>query len=114
MRIIEHENITDWGVNYILMEEHGYTACNLYIYNDAPYDSYISCLNVIEAERHKGLGSQLLNAALQKAREKGMERCVLSCKENSWVHDWYRRLGFYDMYNDDENHELIWMRKDLT
>ena len=52
-------------------------------------------LAVDPKEQHQGCGGQLLRAFIQKARQEGREKVILTCKPH--LIDWYSSFGFVNM-----------------
>ena len=70
------------------------------ISNDHPSVAFIYNLYVSEDQRGQGLGKDILNYALNFCREKlGCHTITLEVLKDNWVRDWYKRLGFRDVYS---------------
>ena len=84
----------------------------LYSYDDDKETAYLSDVHVESPKRGVGIGNKILNLAEKEARKWNYTRICLKVLSNSWMHEWYKRHGYYDIvYNDSE---YVWMRLDLT
>lgn len=74
---------------------------------------HIGRVAVLPEYRKHHLGATLVNAAVEKARELGAEKCVLSAQVR--VKDFYKKLGFVEQGEEylDEYCPHIYMEKEL-
>lgn len=100
-----------WGKDYTYVEKNGNAQASMYIYWDKPDVSYIGDLYVNENIRRNGMGTKLLEAIFKKCDELKIKKCALLCSEDSWMHDWYERIGFRKIKPDGSG--LVWMEKQL-
>lgn len=82
-------------------------TCRIFIYNDDPKTAIITDLYVIESARENKIATQIINYAIDVAKGNGCYFVELKSEENSWVREWYKRLGFEIIS------EEVWMRKDI-
>ncbi|EWT00080.1 GCN5 family acetyltransferase [Intrasporangium oryzae NRRL B-24470] len=75
-------------------------------------------LYVLPTHHHRGIGTKLLDAVVDRARELGHDRVVLSHLEgNDDAASFYARRGFVETHRESGGSVLpdsIWMAKDLT
>ena len=91
-----------WGESLWLIhkEGKGIIRCS-YEYNEYPDSMCISDLVVIESERNKGIGTELIKLAEQIAKNSGFEEIHLAANRYAWTDNWYRRMGYTAFYEDD-------------
>lgn len=114
--LIRHDRENDWGSDSLLMEKHGFGFCRVYFLKEEPGVGYIEGLNVSEKFRYKGLGSLLLKECEKICIENFCPVVKLFCVKDSWVQEWYERIGF-EFYADepcDEHHKhFVWLQKKI-
>ena len=113
MEAIFHKACYWWGAEVMIMEKHGKAFSRVYWYFDDPTTVYLNWLSVDKSERHKGLGTKMQELREQIGIDKGATKSCLWVKRDSWMHEWYKRRGYEDWkeYEDDEN--MIWMIKEI-
>lgn len=99
---IIHENLWWWGKSFTIIVEGGRGMVMLSIENERTDAGAITSLQVLEEERQKGVGTQLMKRVERVAREQGLEQIYLSARKGTFLVPWYRKLGF-EIY--DENPE---------
>lgn len=113
-RFISHCKIEYWGFSILIMEKRGKAFGRLYWYNDDSTTVYLDCLSV-DVEIQK----QRVGTELQEMREKigkdyiGANISCLMVQKNTWMHDWYKRRGYEDWINNEDEDNIIWMKKTL-
>jgi GNAT superfamily N-acetyltransferase len=107
-RFLTMKNTHDWGISMLYMEESGKAFARTYWYFDDESTIYFDWLNVIETARGNGIATELLNIHLKTADDMKMESC-LSVKKETWMHEWYKRKGYKDLKDDDNESNNIWM-----
>lgn len=106
-----HKNTWCWGRTHTIIIRNGHGLVNVSVENDNPKAASIHGLSVTEDYRRLGIGRALIMEAEQEAREMGATRVGIATEPNSWLEDWYKRLGYeFDSY--DENN-LIVLSKNL-
>jgi GNAT superfamily N-acetyltransferase len=93
MKILEMPVI--WGKKCIITYD-GDGIVALDIENEQPHVGYIHDLVVAESQRKQGIGTELLEAAIDEAELKGCNKVVLWCEPIEWLHQWYERKGFVE------------------
>lgn len=59
-------------------------------------------LSVEEKHRRNGYGKMLLNEAENEARRLGANVVSLAVKKDSFMLDWYQRIGYESLFSDSE------------
>ena len=113
MKIITHENLWWWGKSYYIITDDAKAMVGLSINEDHPKDGYVHSLIVLESERQKGLGNQLLQKVESIARELNLDQIYLQARKGTFVVDWYRRHGFeiYDENPEESEGQTVGMNK---
>lgn len=99
---------------HILIFVNNYAAGTARMFTEDGGKSYhIGRVAVLPEYRKHHLGSELVNAAVFKAKELGAEKCVLSAQVR--VKDFYKNLGFIEHGDEylDEYCPHIYMEKEL-
>lgn len=111
--IISHEASYDWGNDYNFIEIHGYAVGRVYTIKEEEGVAYIEGLHVSENKRGNGLGSDMMSKLIDKCNEIGAKKITLWCDKNKWMHIWYKRLGFNDDGDKEDQDGFVWMVKEL-
>ena len=80
--------------------------CGLYAYNLAPKDAWLGWFGVVEDERRKGFGTQILSNTMQIARDMGFDtlRLYTDEEENDIAIKLYEKIGMIrEIYNNPED-----------
>ena len=89
------ENTWSWGVSIDIIRTDGIGIICVKLDNDYPITAFISDLTVHLHYRDNGIGRELMDKALEVAKEKGMKFAELNAdKNNDWLVAWYKSLGF--------------------
>lgn len=99
---------------HILTFMNNYAVGTARMFTEDEGESYhIGRVAVLPEYRKHHLGATLVNAAVEKARELGAEKCVLSAQVR--VKDFYKKLGFVEHGEEylDEYCPHIYMEKTL-
>lgn len=108
-KVITHTNSWWWGtsVNMVSCDSTA-MICVKYDKKSFPYTGYICDLSVLEFKRKKGLGRQMMQFALCDCRAKNMIYARLHVDaKNSWLKEWYERLGFKELSRDENEIEMV-------
>lgn len=80
--------------------------CGLYAYNDYPTDAWLGWFGVIEKERNKGYGTNILKKCFLKAKKQGFENIRLYTDEidNANAIKLYKKFGMiHEIYNNPKD-----------
>lgn len=100
--VIIHENLWWWGKSFTIIVNGGKGSVVLRIENERPDAGGICSLIVLEEERQKGMGTQLMKMVEELAKKQRCEQIYLCAAKGTFLIPWYRKLGF-EIY--DENPE---------
>ena len=116
MLYIIHENLWWWGKSYVFVTADGKALVTLSIEDERTDCGFVHSLMVLESERQKGIGTQLLKTVESKARQIGLQQIYLEARKGTFVIDWYRRLGFeiYDENPKESKGNTVMMNKVFT
>ena len=89
-----------------------YARIYIEIYDNEPNECVLTHLYTLEGHRQKGYGRQALIEAELIAKELGCHTAYLKVETNSWMHEWYLRMG-YKWYKTADK-EYTWLVKNLT
>ena len=89
-----------------------YARIYIEIYDDEPNECVLTHLYTLEGHRQKGYGRQALIEAESIAKELGCYTAYLKVETNSWMHEWYLRMG-YKWYKTADK-EYTWLVKNIT
>ena len=111
--MVIHKNEWKWGQSFDLILEDGTATISVSITNDEPEQAYVSALSVYAPRRNEGRGRVMMLNALDVARKNHCKYAYLMADKDSFVFEWYKRLGFkYYGHKRDEN-GLVPMYMDL-
>lgn len=111
---ITHISEADFGYSLYLMESEGHAFARIYWYNNDCDSLCISDLHVSDYMRKTRYGSDLMKIFEFFGKEFSFNDLNLLVKKDSWVHDWYLRLGYADTVDCEDNKELVWMKKSIN
>ena len=89
-----------------------YTRIFIEIYDDEPNECVFTHLYTLEGHRQKGYGRRALTEAEEIAMELGCNVAYLKVETDSWMHQWYLRMGY--KWHSNINKEYTWLTKNLT
>ena len=108
-KIVEHFNKWWWGNTFTLIAGEGLGIVEVQLDDNYPSIAFVKGLSVLESERQKGLGKELLDQCVILALREQKQFLQLSVnKENNWLVRWYKRLGFITFMTDE--HELTMLK----
>lgn len=102
-----NDDMLDLELHIIL---HGCSKATIYRHKGQSIAVFKS-IKVDSCKRRKGYGNELLNTLENIARNLGCDSCTLWVNKYTWMHDWYKRKGYEDF--DDYDEQFIWMYKQL-
>ena len=111
--ITKYEKTDFGGVWHTTSEPNGIFRFAIYRYDDDKETVYLSNVLVNNEYRKQGLGNFILNQADTMAKKLNANTICLRVKQNSFMHDWYKRNSYIDLSVDEEEPQFIWMRKTL-
>lgn len=107
MDIVEHVNKWWWGKTINFVKNDGKAIVELQMDDNYPRVIFIKGLSVIELERRKGLGTELLALCERVARKECAKFLQLTAdKEKEWLVEWYKKHGFV-VFMHDEHEEVM-------
>lgn len=74
---------------------------------------YLNSLYVDESIRNQGIGTKLQEIREQIGVNSGAKYYRLIVFIGSWMHEWYKRRGYYDLFMCEEDDDYMCMQKDL-
>ena len=93
--MIIHKNLWWWGVSETYITNDGAGIVEIQYDYDMPNTGYIKGLSVLEGRRQQGVGTELINACVCSAVNRGMKFLQLDVEQgDDWLLEWYKRLGF--------------------
>lgn len=102
--MVIHKDERKWGKSFDIIAEDGTATISMSIINDEPLQAYFSDLSVYEPRREDGRGMYILEWAMEQARQEGCKYAYLMADKDSFVFEWYKRMGFkYYGHKQDEN-----------
>lgn len=104
-----HINQWWWGHSVDIVKDDGTAiVCVKFEKKSAPNTGYICDLSVLENERRKGIGAKMMKYALMSCADHRMTFARLYVDINNiWLREWYERLGFRELYRDENEIEMI-------
>ena len=114
MTINRIENRWYWGTAVYFMTSDG-SGMVMCCFNDETKDNCaLYDLIVHPSCRQHEYATDLMKAAEQEARDRGCLRLTLFTEKDSWIQDWYHRLGFViNEYTRPPHESTVWMCKKL-
>ena len=108
-KVIVHSNSWYWGTSVDIVKDDGTAiVCVKFDEKSLPTQGYICDLSVLETERRKGVGGEMIKYALMCCQDNNMTFASLRVdKKNIWLKEWYERLGFKELSRDENEIELI-------
>lgn len=108
-----HFSPNEWGYTVLIMQKHGNAFGRLYWFNKDDKSAYLDWLSVDEDYRKMGIGTKLQEIREHIAKCLNIKTVCLWVYKDTWMHNWYKRRGYVDYidYEDEEN--AIWMKKEL-
>lgn len=105
---IHYVNTWWWGKSITLIRKGGYSKVELAFDDDMPNTVTIRGLMVFTTRRRSGIGAEMMKCCEDIAREQKMRFLQLSAnKDQSWLVDWYTRLGFVTIMKDEHEYTMI-------
>lgn len=103
---------SNWGESLFLIDSACYGIVRLSKYKDDNDAIVISDLNVDDRFRNIGIGKQLIQLAEELIFNIcKMKYAQLCAEKNSWLVNWYKRMGYKEVEQDNE---YIYLEKENT
>ena len=113
MKFISHQRKETEGVSIMFMEEKGRAFGRLYFYDNDSTMVLLSDLSVSPEDRKQGIGRQMQEIREQMAINSSATTAYLWVEKDSWMQEWYRRRGYEDYADKEDEENKIWMKKTL-
>ena len=115
MNKVIHREANAWGRTSIIILAGGFGIVMVTVLDNNKNVAVVHDLVVHESRRKKGLGTKLLNEALNESVNMGATTIRLSVDPDSWTADWYYNRGFVPKECVEyEGHECLVMEQDNT
>lgn len=112
-RIHFHVKDTYFGVEAFLMWGDGTGFVRIYMYKNDNESLYIDNLSVDADFRHRLLATDILENIERICFNIGAKFTYLWCCKDTWMYDWYKRIGYIEHSVHDESYNEVWMRKEI-
>lgn len=104
----EHINKWWWGYTFTIILDGGKGIIEVQLDDNCPSTAFIKGLSVIEEERHKGIGKELMEfGELTALREKMRFLQLTVNKDQDWLVKWYQKLGFVIILSDEHEFTML-------
>lgn len=113
VNFIEHKTSAGWGWAIHIMESNGLAFARVSQYNNEKESIILDSLSVSESMRRKGLATKLQEIRENIGIEIGAQKAFLWTLKGSWMQEWYKRRGYENYEDFQEDNNYIWMVKDL-
>ena len=102
-----------WGWEIYIMEKKGRAFGRVYGYRDDKSTAYLAGLSVRESARRQGIGTDLQVLREAIAIGCGAKTSCLWVEKGTWMHEWYKRRGYKDLKDHEDQENNVWMEKEL-
>ena len=106
INLVEHR----MDSSIFIMESEGRSYARLDIFSDT---SKITDLSTNLDSRKRGFASQIISRCEEISRESKVSSICLWVDKDSWMYNWYSKLGYVEYADNEEEKGAVWMRKDL-
>ena len=98
-----------WGRSIDIIKTNGTAiVCVKFDKKSFPRTGYICDLSVVESSRKKSVGNDMMQLALAECRAQNMTFARLHVDtKNTWLREWYERLGFKELSRDENEIEMV-------
>jgi len=104
----------EWGNSiFIYTKDGGCGQIRMYWYNDDLVNIYLEDLHVDENSRSKGIGRSLIDICESACIYIGGISLSLWVDGNSWMKDWYRRIGYEYLIDCKDDKDYVWVKRNL-
>lgn len=98
---VMHHDKWNWGETVRLVTTDGCGLAWMSFGNGSPGVCYISGLSVVEEMRRQGIATNLMRECENYCRQRGIFRIDLNSRLEGWLIDFYKGLGFTQLYEED-------------
>lgn len=105
-----HENEWPWGKTVTFIYSDGVGTVDMSFEKNNPGVCYLSGLSVIPEHRRKGLALVLMEECINYCQKQNIFRIDLNSVQEDWLMNFYHKLGFCDI---EENEGFMRMYKML-
>ena len=106
--MIVHKNQWWWGVSETIIVDGGIGVVEIQYDYDMPNTGFIKGLSVLEGRRQQGIGTELINACVCSAINRGKKFLQLDVEQDKeWLIEWYKRLGFEILSREKNTYIMI-------
>ena len=113
-KFIFHSCEESWGWEIYIMEKTGKAFGRVYGYKDDKSTAYLAGLSVEDSSRKQGIGTELQVLREAIAVGTGAKTVCLWVEKGTWMHEWYKRRGYKDWKDHEEQENNVWMEKHLS
>ena len=99
--MVVHRNDYDWGECLTIVGFNGLGLVELYFEKKEPYVAYLSGLSVVPEARCKGYAKALMQEAMSLCYQRNVFRIDLRAVKEQFVRDFYHKLGFLDIEEEE-------------
>lgn len=99
--MVIHNNSFDWGTCLTVVREDGKGIVEIFFEKKEPYVAYLSGLSVIPEARRMGFATGLMEKAEEICMERNVFRIDLRAVKEQFVRDFYHKLGFIDIEEEE-------------
>jgi len=113
--IIQMDGCEFWGEYLYLVTAHGHSLLKLFFDRKHPEGCCeIGELNTHPEYRQKGYAKMLVGEAERLAKEKGYWQVLLWTNRDTWVQEWYERMGYeVEEFMRPPSDGTVWLSKFL-
>ena len=112
---IHHVNTWWWGKTITLVSKDGYSTVELQFDYNYPSIVFIKGLSVFQTRRKEGYGTEIMGCCEAVAKKEGYTFLQLSVnKEQDWLVEWYKHLGFVIIMKDEHEFTMLKTLKQTT
>ena len=112
---IHHVNTWWWGKTITLVSKDGYSTVELQFDDNYPSIAFIKGLSVFSTHRKEGYGTEIMGCCEAVAKKEGYTFLQLSVnKEQDWLVEWYKHLGFVIIMKDEHEFTMLKTLKQTT
>lgn len=111
--MVIHDERSFWGRTVVIVLDGGYALAMVSMMDGDESVATIHDIMVHIDRRGIGLGSLLLEQAVETARLMGAQTAKLAVDPDSWMCDWYKRHGFKEVgITTYESHDCLVMERE--